>query len=460
MESKGNAFLIAGQPSSWGVSSSYEVVAKVNETTIPLYYSPNSFGEVKRAVVDAYLGMKDGPVAAEVTGANELTVIYKGGYYLSWGETTHIFIENYDLTTGVAKSRYNFTTKKFDLIQPGDTFWTNGPQRGNYRAEYISETYPLYSTEVPKGYNDSYKQALKYFSHVLNPLEYSLSITSSNQAINTVSEGGVIQINLSTKNVPANSVIYWQISGTQGLNVNDLADKKLSGSGKLDRNGKLNLTKTLINDFKTEGDETLQISFFSDKALKRQVTTASVTIKDTSTDTLYASVSTVLPASYANLTLTGSLNINGTGNKLNNTIEGNSGGNLLDGGLGKDLLTGLAGADTFKTSKLTDSLLATYDRITDFTFGEDKIQGPISYSGKLNPQVVNLDDLKAVTITKALTTTAFKANTASLLTCGSQFFIALNDSKAGFDFRKDAIIELTGFQGGTFSIANMASSLL
>ena len=47
-----------------------------------------------------------------------------------------------------------------------------------------------------------------------------------------------------------------------------------------------------------------------------------------------------------NLTLTGSANINGTGNALNNTIVGNNANNTLSGGVGNDTLDGGLGNDT------------------------------------------------------------------------------------------------------------------
>ena len=58
------------------------------------------------------------------------------------------------------------------------------------------------------------------------------------------------------------------------------------------------------------------------------------------TDTVLSSVSYSLADYVNNLTLTGSDNINGTGNSLANVLVGNSGSNILLGGAGNDLLSG------------------------------------------------------------------------------------------------------------------------
>jgi Ca2+-binding RTX toxin-like protein len=65
-------------------------------------------------------------------------------------------------------------------------------------------------------------------------------------------------------------------------------------------------------------------------------------------DTVESSVTFTLATrtNIEHLTLTGSGNVNGTGNALDNHLTGNSGANVLDGGSGNDTLIGGGGNDT------------------------------------------------------------------------------------------------------------------
>jgi len=90
-------------------------------------------------------------------------------------------------------------------------------------------------------------------------------------------------------------------------------------------------------------------------------------------DRVYSSVSFSLAGQYIErLGLTGSKNINATGNTLDNRIVGNSGDNVIDGGKGQDRLAGGDGHDTFA---FTTALGASnVDTITDFKAVDDTIR--------------------------------------------------------------------------------------
>ena len=64
-------------------------------------------------------------------------------------------------------------------------------------------------------------------------------------------------------------------------------------------------------------------------------------------DTVRASISYVLASDVENLVLTGSADLNGTGNNLANDMLGNDGDNTLDGKAGADVMRGGNGDDIY-----------------------------------------------------------------------------------------------------------------
>ena len=74
------------------------------------------------------------------------------------------------------------------------------------------------------------------------------------------------------------------------------------------------------------------------------------------TDTVFTATSSALNAKMANLILTGTSAINGTGNALDNILTGNSKNNVLSGGGGKDNLTGISANDTTFGKGTVDTL--------------------------------------------------------------------------------------------------------
>lgn len=86
------------------------------------------------------------------------------------------------------------------------------------------------------------------------------------------------------------------------------------------------------------GDDTYVIQNMSDVVVE---------VADEGTDSVQSSATYTLGANAENLTLTGSTNINGTGNADANLLNGNAGDNVLDGGAGADTLVGGAGNDSY-----------------------------------------------------------------------------------------------------------------
>jgi trimeric autotransporter adhesin len=101
------------------------------------------------------------------------------------------------------------------------------------------------------------------------------------------------------------------------------------------------------------------------------------------TDTVRSSVTRTLETNVENLVLTGSSNLNGTGNALDNSIIGNTGRNTLTGGAGNDWLEGGGNRDTFVGGTGNDTYVvdSTDDAITEnASAGADTVRSSIAWT--------------------------------------------------------------------------------
>ncbi|MGH8658773.1 MAG: calcium-binding protein [Gammaproteobacteria bacterium] len=97
----------------------------------------------------------------------------------------------------------------------------------------------------------------------------------------------------------------------------------------------------------TTGDDTFAVDNIWDKTIEAP---------DAGIDTVNSSVSYILLDNVENLTLTGVLHSEGTGNNLNNIIHGNTNNNRLEGGAGDDQLYGNGGDDHLSGDDGADQL--------------------------------------------------------------------------------------------------------
>jgi Ca2+-binding RTX toxin-like protein len=293
-----------------------------------------------------------------------------------------------------------------------------------------------------------------------NDLAYApkISVTNPPTAVEGRDANSVFTVSLSAPSLYPVSVNYSTVNQTA-----------ISGSDYISTQGTLTFapnqtTKavnvSIVNDNLNELDKIFALNLSNPTNAILASSTATATI----TDTLSTNANTTLSANVENLTLTGSNNINGTGNALNNTITGNAGNNVINGGAGNDsllggagsdTLTGGAGSDRYLYPNFADSPLAALDRITDFNPTEgDRIVLKSLPSSVFNGGVFSNSTLSGA-ISAAYADVnpnlagnqALGVNQAVFFGWNGGKYVSVNDGLAPFNANTDLVINVTGMTG-------------
>lgn len=313
---------------------------------------------------DTYVVDNSADVVTELSGDGEDTVLSMAASY-----TLNAFVENLSLlgnsnTNGTGNSLNNLIIGNGanNLLDGGagqDTL-TGGLGNDVYVIDSIADTISELSNQGIDTVKASFNYTLGKFVENLTLLE--IAGLDSQIAL------------LATGNASNNVLIGNSADNTlTALAGNDTLD---GGLGK----------DTMLGGI---GNDTYVIDNAADKITE---------LVNAGTDTVFSNLTNyVLGDNLENLTLLGTQTLNGSGNKLNNTLVGNSADNVLDGdagndilfgGIGKDTLIGGAGNDTFVVGSIGDIVIETVATIKDG--GTDIVYSDINYSLGDNVENVTL----------------------------------------------------------------------
>lgn len=171
------------------------------------------------------------------------------------------------------------------------------------------------------------------------------------------------------------------------------------------------------------------------------------------TDKINSSVTYVLSTNVEDLTLTGALAINGTGNDLANILTGNSAANQLDGGANADTLKGGAGDDTYFVDDAGDIVTEALNA------GIDTVNSSVTHTLKNNVENLNLTGILAINGTGNSLANLITGNAANNILNGGtgadSLIGGLGDDVYTVDNAGDIVTELIG-EGIDKVTSNMA----
>ena len=201
---------------------------------------------------------------------------------------------------------------------------------------------------------------------------YSFSTSGS-----VVYEGSAINIGISSQNVAPTTKVYWSFSGT-GITGSDVTDGILNGTSTLGADGRASFIKTIAADGVIEGDEGMEIKFFSDSNRSQQLgSILAVTLKEPSVGTVTDGPDIITGTAAAEII---------TGVPVGSTLRGKGTVDKLTGGAGNDIFL-LGDSQGIFYDDGNSVVQSTLDLawITDFASG-DKIG---LYGSAVNYQLIS-----------------------------------------------------------------------